>query len=310
MQINRNIITALLMLLSLGAIACINEYRTRITGEVVYGRPVSGKVSVQEMDTLELQKQADRLLLAYHRTDSIEYFSDYAAALIYLGEYQKAKQIYHQIESETPNLYTTASNLGTIYELIGQPDSALFWIKKSMVLNNESHGGSEWIHVKILEFKLAEFKDYQLSILGLNFGNDSIPSNPENYNLEEMYAHLWHQLKERSNFVKPKNEIVGNLYFDFGNIGAQHRDMETALESYAAAKEYGFDSELMDARIAVMERLKFKEEPNEQMEDVKALIRGNMENLLWVALFLIILFLTISVKLTLKFIRKRKKRNA
>lgn len=310
MKITKSLFTTLLLVTSLGSIACINEYRTQLTGKVVYGSPVSGRVSVQEIDTLELKDRANVLLLAYHRSDSIEYFSDYAAALIYLGEYQKAKQIYHQIESETPDLYTTASNLGTIYELIGQPDSALFWIKKSMVLNNQSHGGSEWIHVKILEFKLAQSKDYQQSILGLNFGSDSIPSNPENYNLEEMYTHLWHQLKERTNFVKPKNEIVGNIYFDLGNVGAQHRDMEIALESYAAAKEYGFESELMDARIAVMERLKFKEVPNDQMEGVKALIRGNMENLLWVALFLIILFLTISVKLTLKFIRKRKKRSA
>lgn len=247
------IITLLLSIES--SFACINEYRTLLTGEVIYTEPSSGKVWNREIDTLELTVKSKKLLAAYKRSDSIEYYSDYAAALTYLGKYQKAKKIYIEIEQHTPNLYTTASNLGTIYELIGKPDSAVVWIKKAIRLNPKSHKGSEWIHLKILECKLSKSVDITTSILGLNFGNSEKPGNPNNYNLEELKEHIWHQLRERTIFVKPENTIVGNLYFDLGNILAQTTDVQAALESYEAAREYGFESELMNVRISELKSL-------------------------------------------------------
>ncbi|PCI98670.1 MAG: hypothetical protein COB15_05455 [Flavobacteriales bacterium] len=187
----RKIFLTLICFASIGSsFACINEYRTLLTGEVVYTDPSSGKVWNKEIDSLELRNKSVELLAAYKRSDSLEYYSDYAAALTYLGEYQNAKKIYEQIERLSPNLYTTASNLGTIYELIGKPDSALIWIKKSIELNPESHNGSEWIHIKILEYKLSESADLQTSILGLDFGTDVKPSNPKNYDLEELKEHI------------------------------------------------------------------------------------------------------------------------
>lgn len=101
----RKIILILICLASIeGSFACINEYRTLLTGEVVYINPSSGKVWNSEIDTLELRMKSDELLDAYKRSDSLEYYSDYAAALTYLGEYQKAKKIYEQIERLKPNL--------------------------------------------------------------------------------------------------------------------------------------------------------------------------------------------------------------
>jgi len=171
------IITLLLSIES--SFACLNEYRTLLTGEVIHTEPSSGKVWNREIDRLELTTKSRKLLAAYERSDSLEYYSDYAAALTYLGKYQKAKKIYLEIEQRTPNLYTTASNLGTIYELIGKPDSAMIWIKKSIGLNPESHKGSEWIHVRILEYKLSKPLDITTSILRLNFGNSEKPGNPK-----------------------------------------------------------------------------------------------------------------------------------
>jgi len=78
---------------------------------------------------------------------------------------------------------------------------------------------------------------------------------PKNYDLEELEEHIWHQLRERTIFVKPENTIVGNLYFDLGNVLAQTTDVQAALESYEAAREYGFESELMNARISELKSL-------------------------------------------------------
>ncbi|MEQ8219199.1 MAG: tetratricopeptide repeat protein [Arenibacter sp.] len=306
----RKLILFLICLASIESIfACINEYRTLLTGEVVYTDPSSGKVWNREIDTLKLRSKSDELLAAYKRSDSLEYYSDYAAALTYLGEYQKAKKIYEQIEKLSPNLYTTASNLGTIYELIGKPDSALIWIKKSIKLNPESHKGSEWIHIKILEFKLSKAHDIQTSILGLDFGNGKIPSNPNQYDLEEFKNHIWHQLKERTTFVKPENEIVGNIYFDLGNILAQTRDVQAALESYKAAKEYGFESELMTQRIAEFEKLALKAKPHQFQEDTKDFIKDNFKILFWSGLVIFFGFIVLIIRLVKKKVKKRKGNN-
>ncbi|MBL4669252.1 MAG: tetratricopeptide repeat protein [Flavobacteriales bacterium] len=284
----------------ISSFACINEYRTLLSGKVIETDPTNGKIWTKEIDTTELRLKADNLFIAYENSGSLESFSDYGAALIYLGELQKAKSIYEKIETESPNLYSTASNLGTIYELIGKPDSALTWIKKSIELNPKSHKGSEWIHIKILEFKISGSNDYEKSILGLDFGIKSIPSNPNSYELEQLQSHIWHQLRERSNFVKPKNRIVGNIYFDLGNIIAQTRDVQAALESFEAAKEYGFESELMHQRNKEFEILALKAKPSQLKEDTKDFIRDNFKVLFWsglaTVLFAIILFITRIVK--------------
>ena len=300
----RRIILILICLASIESLyACINEFRTLLTGEVVYTDPSSGKVWNREIDTFELRNKSEKLLAAYKRSDSLEYYSDYAAALTYLGEYQKAKNIYEQIEKLSPSLYTTASNLGTIYELIGKPDSALVWIKKSIQLNPESHKGSEWIHIKILEFKLSDSQNIRNSILGLDFGNDKLPSNPNEYDLDELRNHIWHQLKERTTFVKPENEIVGNIYFDLGNILAQIQDVQAALESYEAAKEYGFESELMNERISEFKSLAKRAE---WTEATIGFVEQNPKTALLIAFGGFVLFI-IFVVWIIKRIRKRRK---
>jgi len=239
--------------------ACINEYRTSLTGHVYESHEFGGgKVWNVQRDTAKLRGEADELLAAYLQTGDLESYSDYAALLTYLGAYDSAKKVYEKIERESPDLYTTASNLGTIYELLGKPDSALFWIKKSVAINPESHEGSEWIHLKILQFKLSQQSAPSGSILHLDFGESVLPINPEAYDLAELAQHLRYQLKERISFVPPPNLIVGSLYFDLGNVLAQTQDVETALVSYREAQKYGFTSALMSQRIEAFEELALK----------------------------------------------------
>lgn len=264
------------------AYSCINEYRTKLNGDRNWVN-VGYEFAKFKMDTLKLRKESKNLLKRYKETDSIELYSDYGAKLIYLKEYSKALQVYKQIEKLTPNLYTTASNLGTLYELIGKPEKAIKWIKKSVELNPNSHGGSEWIHVKILEHKLNVGN--HSSILGLNFGNDSEPKNINNYNLEELLNHVNHQLNERLNFIKPQNKIIGELYYDLGNIQALASYLENALISYKNAEKFGYKSDLMEHRKSKFQRIiKYHDLPE------------------------LILFLTIITIITLFIIKRVKKR--
>jgi len=233
----------------------MNEYSTRLTGRVEKGIGVRGSFQHDPINAKATRRYAKQLLQRYYSSDSIEYYSDYAVRLVKLGEYQLAKKVYLEIEQLQPNLYITASNLGTVYELIGKPDSALIWIKRSLALNPNSHNGSEWIHVAILEFKLSTKQQYNRSILGLNFGKGKLPTNPLKRDLFDLERDLFYQLNERTQLVKPKDLIVGNLYFDYGNVIAQTHDVESALEAYHEAERYGFHSPLMTTRIAVLEKL-------------------------------------------------------
>lgn len=243
---------------SFQSFACINLYRTLINGKIVEQGELDAYVHHHEHHSGQYSKENLELAKAtywelYDSTKSYKDLSDYAAVLTYLGEYKTAKNIYHNIEKEHPNLYTTASNLGTIYELIGKPDSAYYWIKKSIELNEDSHEGSEWIHLKILAFKLSKNQDYSTSILDFDFGNRRKPAM-ENDSLWELKHHLEHQLTERTIFVKPTNKIVGNLYFDYGNLLALTTNLESAIEAYEIAQEYGYENPIMTKRLKYFKR--------------------------------------------------------
>ncbi|MEO0471218.1 MAG: tetratricopeptide repeat protein [Bacteroidota bacterium] len=245
--------------------ACINETRHRLDGGTVeFEGERSGKVWPKQIDLDERRDMAAQWYEAYLRTDSIDYLSDHAANLIYLGEYERARQIYLQIEAKVPNRYATASNLGTAYELLGKNDSALFWIKRAVELNPAAHRGSEWIHVKILEHKVNPSADSLASILGLDFGDRAFAENPNQYQLDSLAVYIQHQLQERSFFIKAPNEIVGNLYFDFGNVVAQQWSIEAGIEAYKEAKRFGFMSPLLDDRHEALKVLSFSREIKQQ----------------------------------------------
>jgi tetratricopeptide (TPR) repeat protein len=304
----------LLTSISTISIACVNEYNTLLNGEIIFTDPAHGRFWEGDVDTTKLIEKAEYHLSSYQATGDLEQYSDYAAQLIYLGDYQKAKNIYEEIEVIKPNLYSTASNLGTIYELIGKPDSALLWIKKSIAINPESHKGSEWIHIKILENQINGSNENRSSILGLDFGNANIPANPKNYDLRELSQHITHQLRERTRFVKPKNYTVGNIYFDFGNVLAQTRDVESALQSYNAASEYGFESQLFAQRRGGLKSIASNKNFKLALENPEDFISQNREFITdYIILILIagllgfILFVVLLFKIVRWIIRKLRK---
>ena len=53
----------------------------------------------------------------YKKTNDVDYLSDKGYVLIIQGKYNEALKLYLEIEKIKPNRYSTASNLGTLYEL-------------------------------------------------------------------------------------------------------------------------------------------------------------------------------------------------
>ena len=93
-----------------------------------------------------------------------------------------------------------------------------------MLRDPTEHEGSEWLHVRILDAKLALAKDpgwfAKNSVLSLDFGSGDVPVAPEILPIEkgklkgaeDLLRQINYQLDERTKFVDAADSIVGDLY--------------------------------------------------------------------------------------------------
>lgn len=211
-----------------------------------YGNPFS------DNEKAKFVKAVDKLQKLYDDTNNVDYLSDKGLVLMYLGKYEQAKQIFLDIESVAPNRYTTAANLGTTYELLGDNDNALKWIQKAVAINPQSHKGSEWIHVNILQAKIKgkafHTSDY---ILKTSFGNDKIPkSNLSRSELETLHDHILYQLNERVHFIEPKNTIIAELLVALADTAYLLEQYSGAVINYELAQQYGNESKIVNERLS------------------------------------------------------------
>lgn len=175
-----------------------------------------------------------------------------AVALIHLGQVKDGIALLEELERKSPGQYVIAANLGTAYELNGENQKALDWIKESVNRNKDSHFGTEWLHVKILEAKLAKEKESDWlnrhSVLGIDFGSSDTPQQPNKLttdyfgrekSLPEIETALVYQLHERLEFTKTPDPIVAELLFDLSNVFALLRTNEHRKIAYDLALNYG-----------------------------------------------------------------------
>lgn len=240
------------VLISFKAFACLNgETKTLKNGFLIYidyrgvvpyGHNFDGGVSSKLL--LELDN-------IYKKTNDIDYLSDKGYVLIVLKKYDEALKLYLNIEKIKPNRYSTASNIGTLYELMGENKKAYEWIKKSIVINPKSHEGSEWLHLKILEAKIKNLKDVTGQFLiNTSFGEEAVPkSKLSKEELERLKEALYYQINERITFIKPKDEIISILLFELANTVKIIEDNKSAMKIYDLSKKYGFRDEIINKRL-------------------------------------------------------------
>ena len=247
--------------------ACINEYGTTVSGSAKL-RSHMGVPASFPINTEYYRKQVESLMPRLADSPSHKELSDLAVAYLYLGETDRAIKLLVQAESQTPNEYVIASNLGTAFELAGRNVEALKWIEEGIRRNPDSHQGSEWIHANLLRAKIAMVDDPEWirsnSVTGLHFGNGptpdfaaslSQPNCPESP--EVIAAHLHHQLSERRKFIPGSDPIVASLMFDLANATALSNTVEDAILIYQAARDLGYhDTALLDKRIGALKKLR------------------------------------------------------
>ena len=205
-----------------------------------------------------------------------------AVFLILDGNYKESIQTLLKEERVHNKSYEVAVNLGTAYELSGDNVSALKWIKEGINRNPDSHYGTEWLHVKILETKLKLQKDP-------TYLNNHHVINFERYAYENpRYKEaILYQLRERMLFVKPKDPIVADLLFSYALANANDGGfLEYSREVLELAEEYGYPN--------TQELIEKKKEFQDIIDHV-ALMK-NLKISLYIALFFIFLFIAYKKK--------------
>lgn len=246
------VLIIVLVLISFKSFACLNG-ETKILKNEAYAYIDHDGINPQghnffKGDFPRLIIELDSL---YKKTKDLDYLSDKGYLLIVQGKYNEALNLYLNIEKIEPNRYSTASNLGTLYELMGENQKAYIWIKKSIEINPESHKGSEWLHLRILEAKIKKLKDVSGQFLiNTNFGTSSEPKTKlSKKEVDELTQSIYYQVNERMSFIEPKDKIISILLFELGNLAELKGENNSALETYRTARLYGYDGDLIVARM-------------------------------------------------------------
>lgn len=250
-------------------LACIWSHGTDLRGQKVsLDNMLPADALITSLRQYEPRSHWERAKAKRAVRTTHEQQNDYAVILLHLGEVAPAIEILETIEREKKNQYATAANLGTAYELAGRDADALDWIRISIIRDSDAHDGTEWLHGRILEAKLAMARDpnwlKRNSILGIDFGDGPIPKKPgalpkgntfKPLTLQDVKIALYYQLDERYQFVKPPDPIVGSLLFDWANIVYRTETLESAASLYREAIRFGGPrADLAKVRLARIEQ--------------------------------------------------------
>jgi hypothetical protein len=262
----------LLLLCVNTAAGCINAVGTDHEGRRFHPNWILGKELGDSVDqTVERYWLSDaRNIIAHARAKpDFEHLTDLGILLVYQGHYAPAIRLFLTIERRYPGHHETAANLGTALELAGHDAPALQWIRIGIQRNAQEHYGTEWLHARILEAKIATARDPSYldhhSVAGIAFdetlvpelprampaGNDGKPIKPW-----ELNEALGYQLQERTGLVKPRDPIVANLLLDWATLNLAGGPVENAEVIYDLAVTYGAKRDaLMRNRQAYIRRV-------------------------------------------------------
>ena len=244
------------LLVSPSVLACINTPNTDNAGHRFFPNEFSGEALVEIMMTPRAEQywrgSNKKVIAAARDRPDFKNLTELGIVLIYQGKHADAIRLFLEIETLHPGRHETAANLGTALELMGRDSLALRWIRLGIRRDVREHEGTEWLHARILETKIALKNDPRYldgrSIAGVRFesvlvpplptgypsGNDGRPVKP--YELEKA---LSYQLNERLPFVKPKDPVVANLLSDWATLNLAGGPIENAQALYRLAERYG-----------------------------------------------------------------------
>ena len=205
--------------IALPAFACINTFKTEIARFKAQG------------DSAAIAKVVGDLEKAHAQKPTVETGNDLGAARVLTGKYPEAIALLRATEEKFPGNAKVAANLGTALELAGQNEEALKWIREGVIRDANEHNGSEWLHARILEAKIAIAKDpawlQKNRVLQLDFGTADVPAAPgilpidkdgKLKGVDQLLSQIQYQLNERTSFVAPPDAVIGDVLASAGDL--------------------------------------------------------------------------------------------
>lgn len=237
------LILFLLLTLSCKVFCCGNEYGYTLDGKRIFTEYFFLSEWMRHFDTIKINKKLSDLELKV-KNGSADYktWSDIAVNLMMLGKADSSVKILKPIILKHPNEYNINANLGTAYELTGKLDSALKYISKGYELNPNSHYGSEWIHIKILEAKLKEKRNPgwldKNPIIKVEELLEKLDSTKLPYSLNKVNHDFFFQIRTRAPFTPAPDKVISNLLVTIGDFNSKVGTFENSLLSYIYAIKF------------------------------------------------------------------------
>lgn len=236
--------------------ACVNLVAVDRDGRALHLDDLAGEDLVHQLrQASETGVRAEKTREAVRRIRARNDFgtrNDLGVALLHHGRTAAAIRLFLLNERLRPGRYETATNLGTALELAGHDAVALRWIRIGIRRNPQSHAGTEWLHARILEAKIAAAGDparlREVSIAGVEFGTRDLPALPQSLpagndgepvTVVELNQAFQRQLFERMGFVPPQDAVVANLLTDWATLNLAGGPLQTAVALYDEAARYG-----------------------------------------------------------------------
>lgn len=245
--------------------ACINSYFEIIPG-VGWEDLYDDEITEPNVNTFELQEFVNLKLEEFKKQVKVEHV-DLAIALLYLRNYSEALEVMEKVYEKFPREYSVVATYAACLELNGKFEDALSYLKKAVRIKPDSHRGSEWIHIKILEDFISEQPNVY-SVIDFDFGTDSIPVllNKTKFHLDTLASHLALQMRERIYFIPGHNPAFGKLYFDLANTLTLKKDYYYAKEYYDLAIRYGYKNDLVYNRIGYITEMSERQDAENEKE--------------------------------------------
>ncbi len=234
------VLLTICLLLSAKLFPCGNSYRSNAH--------TTEYLKDNQLESFRFRKGFNQSVLLqefYRLSDAIsnelnlfENKNDKALAWMRMGKTADAIAILEQLEKEKPNEYKVIANLGTAYELAGRNKEALQYIRRALDLNSQSHQGSEWFHIQVLEAKLQNKPaDWWINHPVLHF-------NQLQKDTETIISDMVYQLKERLPFTPGPDLMMAAILRDAAGYIRKQEKWQQEWVLLRIAVEYDADKKL------------------------------------------------------------------
>ena len=217
------------------AFACLNEEHVTKSGKsTVDAFSLRDLILYKKHNKAQLELAIKNLLSAKPVTegDILTNKNSIAVCLIKLGRNDEAEVILNELQKKHPKNYSVTINLGTLYELQGKNAKALKFIKKAVAINPSSHSGSEWFHIKILEYKLKNIADNKIA------GENILDLYQLKMPATDIAYDVTFQLQERIPFTPAPNILIAKVMQELGDFLADSVSIKGAYVIYETGMDY------------------------------------------------------------------------